>query len=116
MTGDLQARGESTPSTGFDPTLQPSSLQTVLRYWPILVALLLASVAVGEARWQIVAHTQRIAHIEEDIRTQGADQKRQLERFGDDRRINDKEVRQALGIIQLNIAKLCQSAELDCQR
>ena len=90
------------------------------RWWPIIVALLLGAVAVGRSEIEVAYTKERVSRLE----AAAASYARQEEVDRLDRGIAtqvrtgnelDREMRNAIGKLQLNIARICVKVGADCR-
>lgn len=87
----------------------------LIKYWPIMLSLMAGTVAVGEARIRLAHAEAEVSAVQTHIRGMEARHTRQMEKVQAEFRDDIKGLRDAVGVLQLNVARICVATGADCK-
>ena len=93
---------------------QPNAFDILIRFWPLIVALVLGAGILGESRYRLSNLESKIVHLEKHSNDKFSELAQELK---DERRelmkVN-RELRIGLGKMQLSMARICAKLDVEC--
>ena len=93
---------------------QPNAFEVLVKFWPLIVALVLTAAIIGESRYRLASLESKIVHLEKHsddkfgaLARESKDDRRELMKL-------NRELRNSLGKMQLSVARICAKLDVEC--
>lgn len=93
---------------------QPNAFEILIRFWPLIVALVLGAGILGESRYRLASLESKIVQLERSsndrfgaLAQESKDDRRELMKL-------NRELRNSLGKMQLSVARICAKLDVEC--
>jgi len=92
----------------------PNAFEVLVKFWPLIVALVVTAAIIGESRYRLASLESKIVHFEKHnddrfnaIAQESKDDRRELMKL-------NRELRNSLGKMQLSMARICTKLDVEC--